>query len=452
MALVRPQDGLFLVLPIVDAAVAGWRRARLRGVAECMPRFGAMVAVALVVFSPQLVAWRVLNGDFLRSGYEQQLAVLFDWTSPRLLAVLLSTRRGLFVWHPVFLPATIGLLVLWRQRPRAGRHLRTGVDVAVVPRQRLVRLGPGRFVRRAHVHCLRAHFRPGVGRGDGVGITARSVALARSRRVRPGAAQSGECRPLSARSGVTVGVRRGDRPPCRACGRLGRGRRSFCRRWPHSRGALFRLVPTDTVVTSFPNRSSYRMRARLNLSFAIVLITAALVAGVAGTAISASGGPSADDTAWSRFRGPNGRGVVEATNLPAEVGPDRNVIWKTDLPPGHSSPILSDDKIFLTAVDGTDLFTIALDRATGEELWPPSSAGRPDGSAGLAQQPGVAVAGHRWRPRRGVLRRLRHDRARRRRRLRALDTAAGALRQRLRHGRFAGVLRRHGDSRGRSNR
>ena len=75
------------------------------------------------------------------------------------------------------------------------------------------------------------------------------------------------------------------------------------------------------------------------------------------------------DNDWSRFRGANGNGVSDTTNLPTEVGPDINVMWATPLPPGHSSPILSNDKIFVTAVDGEQLETIALDRATGDILW-----------------------------------------------------------------------------------
>lgn len=76
---------------------------------------------------------------------------------------------------------------------------------------------------------------------------------------------------------------------------------------------------------------------------------------------------SADD--WSRFRGPNGLGTTEATSLPTEFGPDKNVIWKTPLPPGYSSPILGRDRIFLTAYEGKTLLTLALDRATGKILW-----------------------------------------------------------------------------------
>ena len=76
---------------------------------------------------------------------------------------------------------------------------------------------------------------------------------------------------------------------------------------------------------------------------------------------------------WSRFRGPNGTGVSSATNLPVEFGPERNVKWKTPLPPGHSSPVFTNTHIFLTAhspeKDSYKLFVLALDRKTGKELW-----------------------------------------------------------------------------------
>lgn len=72
---------------------------------------------------------------------------------------------------------------------------------------------------------------------------------------------------------------------------------------------------------------------------------------------------------WRQFRGPNGTGLSTSTGLPDEFGPERNVIWKTPLPPGHSSPVLTRDRLFVTAFEGTKLLTIALDRATGRVLW-----------------------------------------------------------------------------------
>ncbi|MEX2262785.1 MAG: PQQ-binding-like beta-propeller repeat protein [Bryobacteraceae bacterium] len=72
---------------------------------------------------------------------------------------------------------------------------------------------------------------------------------------------------------------------------------------------------------------------------------------------------------WPRFRGPNGSGVAETRNLPARFGPGQNVIWKTALPPGHSSPVVTGERVFLTAFEGDKLLTYCLSRANGRVLW-----------------------------------------------------------------------------------
>lgn len=72
---------------------------------------------------------------------------------------------------------------------------------------------------------------------------------------------------------------------------------------------------------------------------------------------------------WSRFRGPNGAGVAETAGLPAEIGPARNLVWKAALAPGHSSPVLFGDNIYLTAAEGDQLFTLCLRRSDGGERW-----------------------------------------------------------------------------------
>jgi outer membrane protein assembly factor BamB len=78
-------------------------------------------------------------------------------------------------------------------------------------------------------------------------------------------------------------------------------------------------------------------------------------------------GPASDE--WPQFRGPNGTGVSETKNLPTEFGPNKNVVWKAALPPGHSSPVLTHDRIFVTAHEKETLLVMALDRETGKVLW-----------------------------------------------------------------------------------
>ena len=108
---------------------------------------------------------------------------------------------------------------------------------------------------------------------------------------------------------------------------------------------------------------------------ALVLSCVMTVAATASAA-GAADGPSDVEKSWGRFRGPNGQGVSDATKLPIDFGPDKHVLWKTELPPGHSSPVLTANRIFLTAhtpdKEAYKLFVIGLDRKTGKQLWPVS--------------------------------------------------------------------------------
>ena len=73
---------------------------------------------------------------------------------------------------------------------------------------------------------------------------------------------------------------------------------------------------------------------------------------------------------WARFRGPNGSGLSEATSVPTEFGPDKNLLWRLPLPQGHSSPILYNDRIYLTGMRADEtLVTLAIDRTAGKVLW-----------------------------------------------------------------------------------
>jgi hypothetical protein len=49
-----------------------------------------------------------------------------------------------------------------------------------------------------------------------------------------------------------------------------------------------------------------------------------------------------------------------------EFGPAKNVIWKTSLPAGHSSPVLTADRIFVTASDADKLYVITLEERKSE--------------------------------------------------------------------------------------
>ena len=72
---------------------------------------------------------------------------------------------------------------------------------------------------------------------------------------------------------------------------------------------------------------------------------------------------------WLQFRGPNGTGVAEGFAVPAEFSSTKNLVWKTPVPFARSSPVVTADRVFLTASEADKLITLALDRKTGKVLW-----------------------------------------------------------------------------------
>ena len=72
---------------------------------------------------------------------------------------------------------------------------------------------------------------------------------------------------------------------------------------------------------------------------------------------------------WPRFRGPNGSGVSETDKPPTTFGPSSNRLWQAVVPPGHSSPTIWGDHIFVTAVENSTLVVVALRRRDGRLLW-----------------------------------------------------------------------------------
>ena len=72
---------------------------------------------------------------------------------------------------------------------------------------------------------------------------------------------------------------------------------------------------------------------------------------------------------WPQWRGPSGNSISSETKLPTEFGPSKNLAWKVALPGmGGSTPIVWDQRLFLTAQDGDDMVLLCLDLA-GKQLW-----------------------------------------------------------------------------------
>ena len=81
---------------------------------------------------------------------------------------------------------------------------------------------------------------------------------------------------------------------------------------------------------------------------------------------------SAENSEWTRFRGPNGSGLSNATTIPAEFTESKTQ-WKTELKgSGHSSPVVWKDHIYLLIADPVKQGArsmVCFSIETGKELW-----------------------------------------------------------------------------------
>jgi hypothetical protein len=111
--LVREQDIFFLVVPGLDVLLRGLQRRRYLTI---LWRNAVMAAAALLVFSPQMLAYRAINGTFEPSPHVGQK---MRFWSPHFLEVLADPAHGLFFWSPVIALAVLVLLWLWLRERKA---------------------------------------------------------------------------------------------------------------------------------------------------------------------------------------------------------------------------------------------------------------------------------------------------------------------------------------------
>lgn len=77
---------------------------------------------------------------------------------------------------------------------------------------------------------------------------------------------------------------------------------------------------------------------------------------------------------WPGWRGPRGDGTSVETDIPTEwdAASGKNIVWKTAIAgQGYSSPIITGDRIFLTACDEATRQRLlhCVDRETGNSIW-----------------------------------------------------------------------------------
>ena len=102
-------QGLVWALLLAPLAVRQLRRGAAR------PHWVlAGAGLALLVFAPQFLAWKILFGHTLTLP---QGSAYVDWGAPHLSDVLISANHGLFTWTPAMALGLLGLFLGWRREP-----------------------------------------------------------------------------------------------------------------------------------------------------------------------------------------------------------------------------------------------------------------------------------------------------------------------------------------------
>ena len=95
--------------------------------------------------------------------------------------------------------------------------------------------------------------------------------------------------------------------------------------------------------------------------FAAAAVAAMLAAGAFAPAAAAQD--------WTQWRGPNRDGVAAAFDVPSSWPDALRKQWTVEVGSGYATPLLVGDRLYLFVRQGDDEVMLALDPATGEELW-----------------------------------------------------------------------------------
>ena len=108
ITMIRFHNALIGIVPVVLFGLESFHKKKVIGW-ECLL---ALTCGAIVGFVPQLITWRILNGEWFVSMGEKFLPF---WKSPFFLETLFAARKGLFPWSPVVLLCIPGLFLFFRK-------------------------------------------------------------------------------------------------------------------------------------------------------------------------------------------------------------------------------------------------------------------------------------------------------------------------------------------------
>ena len=115
IVLVRPTNILVIFL-LFFWGVGSWkdRKARYRCFISHFPVVLLMVLAFIMVWIPQMMYWKILTGKLFYNGYSS-LGGGFYFDAPHTWKMLFSYRKGWYLYTPLMLVATLGIIPLYKR-------------------------------------------------------------------------------------------------------------------------------------------------------------------------------------------------------------------------------------------------------------------------------------------------------------------------------------------------
>ncbi len=134
------------------------------------------------------------------------------------------------------------------------------------------------------------------------------------------------------------------------------------------------LIAAASIITVTAIASSFLLRADLPDPTGQANVTSS------GGGKTSAKVPEPDKTNYPSFRGQDSRGIAGGSGYSIEWNgaEGKNIEWKTEIPkPGQSSPVIWEDKIFLTGAGDKECEVYCFDKKTGKLLWTGSASNIP---------------------------------------------------------------------------
>jgi hypothetical protein len=115
IALIRPTESIVILIPLLwTIHDKNSLYQKLRLIKKNYTHLLLFIIMSFVVLIPQMLYWKSATGSFLFYSYTDA-GVGFEFLSPHIIKFLFSFRKGWFLYTPLMILATIGLIAMYKR-------------------------------------------------------------------------------------------------------------------------------------------------------------------------------------------------------------------------------------------------------------------------------------------------------------------------------------------------